>query len=237
MSFGKNLQFLRKMHNSMTQEELAERMGVSRQTISKWESETAYPEMEKAFELCQFFSCSMDRLFRENMNMENEAYSPVRIEELEAFRMVRYVVISHDPETDALNHMKRWAEENGISGSWGHVNRIIGWDFPYLSQEQVNVFHMHGYAAACILPEDFTPSCKDMEAVAQEKEKYAVITITEPFNNPFELIPNAYKTIMSYMEVNGIKHKPDGKCLPCFESEYEKAGVSYMDIYVTVDMN
>lgn len=27
MSFGKNLQFLRKMHNSMTQEELAERMG------------------------------------------------------------------------------------------------------------------------------------------------------------------------------------------------------------------
>ena len=106
MSFGKNLQFLRKMHNSMTQEELAERMGVSRQTISKWESETAYPEMEKAFELCQFFSCSMDRLFRENMNMENEAYSPVRIEELEAFRMVRYVVISHDPESDALNHMK-----------------------------------------------------------------------------------------------------------------------------------
>ena len=169
--------------------------------------------------------------------MENEAYSPVRIEELEAFRMVRYVVISHDPETDALNHMKRWAEENGISGSWGRVNRIIGWDFPYLSQEQVNVFHMHGYAAACILPEDFTPSCKDMEAVAQEKEKYAVITITEPFNNPFELIPNAYKTIMSYMEVNGIKHKSDGKCLPCFESEYEKAGVSYMDIYVTVDMN
>ena len=45
MSFGKNLQFLRKMHNSMTQEELAERMGVSWQTISKWESETAYPEM------------------------------------------------------------------------------------------------------------------------------------------------------------------------------------------------
>lgn len=76
-----------------------------------------------------------------------------------------------------------------------------------------------------------------MEAVAQEKEKYAVITITEPFNNPFELIPNAYKTIMSYMEVNGIKHKPDGKCLPCFESEYEKDGVSYMDIFVTVDMN
>ena len=34
MSFGQNLQFLRKMRNSMTQEALADRMGVSRQTVS-----------------------------------------------------------------------------------------------------------------------------------------------------------------------------------------------------------
>ena len=34
MSFGQNLQFLRKMHKKMTQEELAEKMNVSRQTIS-----------------------------------------------------------------------------------------------------------------------------------------------------------------------------------------------------------
>ena len=54
MSFGKSA-ILKENANSMTQEELAERMGVSQQTISKWESETAYPEMEKAFELCQFF--------------------------------------------------------------------------------------------------------------------------------------------------------------------------------------
>lgn len=37
MSIGKNLQYLRKMYNKMTQEELAEKMQVSRQTISKWE--------------------------------------------------------------------------------------------------------------------------------------------------------------------------------------------------------
>ena len=35
MSFGQNVQFLRKMHNKMTQEELAEKLGVSRQTVSK----------------------------------------------------------------------------------------------------------------------------------------------------------------------------------------------------------
>lgn len=90
MSFGKNLQFLRKMHNSMTQEELAERMGVSRQTISKWESETAYPEMEKAFELCQFFSCSMDRLFRENMNMEMK---PIPRSGLRSWRLSEWSVM------------------------------------------------------------------------------------------------------------------------------------------------
>ena len=43
MSFGQNVQFLRKMHNKMTQEELAEKLGVSRQTVSKWELDAAYP--------------------------------------------------------------------------------------------------------------------------------------------------------------------------------------------------
>lgn len=46
MSFGQNLQFLRKMHKGMTQEELAEKMGVSRQTISKWEIDSSFPEIE-----------------------------------------------------------------------------------------------------------------------------------------------------------------------------------------------
>lgn len=39
MSFGQNLLFLRKMKNNMTQEELAEKLDVSRQTVSKWEME------------------------------------------------------------------------------------------------------------------------------------------------------------------------------------------------------
>ena len=38
MKLGTDLQFLRKLHGNMTQKKLAERMGVSRQTISKWET-------------------------------------------------------------------------------------------------------------------------------------------------------------------------------------------------------
>ncbi len=42
MSLGQNLQFLRKMRNKMTQEELAEKIGVSRQAVSKWELEVSH---------------------------------------------------------------------------------------------------------------------------------------------------------------------------------------------------
>ena len=45
MSFKENLQYLRGSRN-MTQEQLAMLLGVSRQAISKWESEKACPEME-----------------------------------------------------------------------------------------------------------------------------------------------------------------------------------------------
>ncbi len=44
--FGENLQFYRKQ-KSMTQEQLAEQLEVSRQTVSKWEAGASYPEMEK----------------------------------------------------------------------------------------------------------------------------------------------------------------------------------------------
>ncbi|MBD5118816.1 MAG: helix-turn-helix domain-containing protein [Clostridiales bacterium] len=63
MTFGENLQFLRK-RSGMTQEELAEKMEVSRQSVSKWESNAAYPEMDAILRLCGLFSCDMDTLLR-----------------------------------------------------------------------------------------------------------------------------------------------------------------------------
>lgn len=65
MSFGENLQYLRR-ERGLTQEELAEYMSVSRQTVSKWEAGGAYPEMEKLMSLCQLFAVSMDTLLRGN---------------------------------------------------------------------------------------------------------------------------------------------------------------------------
>ena len=63
MSFVKNLQYLRQLSANMTQETLAEKLNVSRQTISKWEMDAANPEMDKALEICRIFNCTLDNLF------------------------------------------------------------------------------------------------------------------------------------------------------------------------------
>ena len=229
MSFGKNLQFLRKMHNGMTQEELAEKLQVSRQTVSKWELDAAYPEISKIVELCQVFSCSMDNLIREDMNESEEAYFGTRVETVAEFRYVRYVVISQEPEEDAMHHIQELASSLGISDP-----QIIGWDFPFLSQEQINVFHMHGYVAAWILPEGMNLKEATAEIMCQKEQKYAVITIKDPFRAPFSLIPNGYKTLGTYMQINGLEHKEDKDNISCFEKIYEREGIQYMDVYILV---
>ena len=62
-NFGKNLQTLRSRMN-MSQEDLAEKMNVSRQSVSKWESGTSYPEMPTLIALCDLFHIDMDTLLR-----------------------------------------------------------------------------------------------------------------------------------------------------------------------------
>ena len=63
MSLSENLQNLRKIKN-MSQEELAEKLNVSRQAVSKWESGNGYPETEKIITICDIFDCSMDELVK-----------------------------------------------------------------------------------------------------------------------------------------------------------------------------
>lgn len=59
--FAENLQFLRKQQG-LSQEALAERMGVSRQSVSKWESGTAWPEMPALLALCRLFGTDLGLL-------------------------------------------------------------------------------------------------------------------------------------------------------------------------------
>lgn len=136
------------------------------------------------------------------MNVSDEAYSDIRFEMVEAFRYVKYAVISTEPEDDALNHVEVWAKELNIQNP-----EIIGWDFPLLSQEQINVLNTHGYEAALILNNEVIIDAAKAEVIKQEKQKYIAITIKQPEVAPFRLIPNAYKVLMTHMKINGIKFK------------------------------
>lgn len=67
MSFRNNLQYLRASRN-MTQEQLAMLLGVSRQSVTKWEAEKSYPEMDKLLKICQLFDCSLDDLVQGDLS-------------------------------------------------------------------------------------------------------------------------------------------------------------------------
>ena len=64
MSFGENLKNVRKQRG-VTQEELAEILGVSRQAISKWESDSGYPETEKLLVISNTLNISIDYLLND----------------------------------------------------------------------------------------------------------------------------------------------------------------------------
>lgn len=72
MYLGNNLKRIRK-ENNLSQEQLADKIGVSRQAVSKWESGLAYPEMEKMVVLCQIFNLNIDELLNQDLKEVNEA--------------------------------------------------------------------------------------------------------------------------------------------------------------------
>ncbi len=61
MTFGDKLAKLRR-ENNYTQEQFADILNVSRQSVSKWESNIAYPETDKLVKICELFNCSSDYL-------------------------------------------------------------------------------------------------------------------------------------------------------------------------------
>ncbi len=67
MNLGNKIVSLRKKNN-LSQEELAEKVGVTRQTISKWELEETAPDINQAKTLSKIFNVSLDELTNNNIN-------------------------------------------------------------------------------------------------------------------------------------------------------------------------
>lgn len=71
MSVGQKLLDLRKS-KQLSQEEVAERLNVTRQTISKWETDQSMPDFDKIIPLCNLYEISADELLTGKKNNEKE---------------------------------------------------------------------------------------------------------------------------------------------------------------------
>lgn len=71
MKLSENLKIIRK-ENNLSQEQLAEQLGVSRQAVSKWESDQSYPEMDKVLLICKLYGYGIDELMNENVAVVKE---------------------------------------------------------------------------------------------------------------------------------------------------------------------
>lgn len=92
MNFSENLINLRKINN-MSQETLAEKLNVSRQTIYKWENDITYPDMDKVVDISKIFNVSIDTLITNKINIETIS-SSVAIKNIKSFALTISISIA-----------------------------------------------------------------------------------------------------------------------------------------------
>lgn len=94
MTFGEKLSKLRK-ENNYTQEQLADILCVSRQSVSKWESNMAYPETDKLICLARLFECSTDYLLKDEcVNKGGAAVAPHKASVFTTQKIIGYILLT-----------------------------------------------------------------------------------------------------------------------------------------------
>lgn len=79
MRFSEKLPKLRK-ENNLSQEQLADKLGVSRQAVSKWESGNSYPDMEKMLQICKILNCHLEDIMDDGSIGQNGAQTKSKID-------------------------------------------------------------------------------------------------------------------------------------------------------------
>lgn len=77
MTIGEKITRLRTDAN-MSQEQLAEKVSVSRQSVSKWEMDQTLPQLDNVLQLCEIFSISADELLKDDINIKTTALPSVQ---------------------------------------------------------------------------------------------------------------------------------------------------------------
>lgn len=106
MDFNNKLYELRKQ-KGLSQEELANRLNVSRQTISKWEVGDSSPDMEKLVAISDLFGISLDELvLNKSPEPEPAAAAPVQTAGAEIYSDIKEKVLTDDNKKKARKGAK-----------------------------------------------------------------------------------------------------------------------------------
>lgn len=145
MSFADNLQAIRK-EKHISQEELAEIIGVSRQAISKWEQGSGYPETEKLIVLSKELNVSLDylmlgeRSIADNNNVQtNKIVVPsgkITILSYDGKSIINcYKVLASQVLYKAkADEPKYWLIGVNKGAFWGEKSILLGW---YANEEKI----------------------------------------------------------------------------------------------------
>ncbi|PAQ14256.1 transcriptional regulator [Bacillaceae bacterium SAOS 7] len=78
MKVGKTISEIRKT-NKMTQEEFSSLFHVTRQTVSNWENEKSYPDLQTLVDISNRFDISLDRMLKEDTVMVKKIDREIKI--------------------------------------------------------------------------------------------------------------------------------------------------------------
>ena len=133
MSFGENLQAIRKK-NQLSQERLAEILGVSRQAVSKWELGEGYPEVDKLLILSKRLNISLDSLLGgDNTTAISEESKPsdtIRIISPHEGVIINAAKVTRSQQYKGGKNSPKYAlfaTDGKDMSYWGAQNTFLGW--------------------------------------------------------------------------------------------------------------
>lgn len=198
MKIGEKITRLRTM-SGMSQEQLAESLGVSRQSVSKWEMDQALPQIDKVLPLCDLFGISADQLLQEHIVLPLQAPQGKKYFGTDGFRGETNVTLT-SMQAYKVGRFLGWYYQNELSGCAKPGKRpriVIGKDTrrsSYMLEYSIVAGLTASGADAYMLHVTTTPS---VSYVTRQEEFDCGIMITAS-HNPF--FDNGIKVINRFGE-------------------------------------
>ena len=123
MSLGNKLAEARRAKN-LTQEQLAEKLEVTRQAVSRWESDAAYPETDKIVRMAQILEVSCDYLLQDGVDEKGQPNPPTVTRLLKQAQGKRVSLTFYDDD-DGMPVIHDWCVIRDFDGAWANVEVVV----------------------------------------------------------------------------------------------------------------